>query len=410
MVQAALGIDLGSTTCKAVLLDETGAVLGKGITNTRSQYRIAADIAADQAMMHARFSLLNQSGVLSDSAANDGAMLYRMADYRCRHEALVSRMLTLAERYRNPGLLPFIDQMKTRVDALLRPEAFSPVAADVFFRDFIYTCYLKDENLCMLNAAGRESFMELLDQAVILAENETSPLDTSMFSSSLSTFFSRDLAEKFQSMRIDVTARVGTGYGRQLLPFPEAQIRSEILCHGKGAHHLFPKARTVLDIGGQDTKAIQIDRRGAVSSFFMNDRCAAGCGRYLGYVAEELGMAVSELGGIACAACRGIPITSTCTVFAGAELRSLLYAGEKQEAILKGLHRAIVLRALSLLARSGGVFSEFIFTGGVARNEAVAAILRELIAQKYPGTTVRVHPDAIFTGALGAALYAKESL
>ena len=410
MIRAALGIDLGSTTCKAVLLDEAGVVIGKGITNTRSNYRIAADIAADQAMTQARFLLLKQSGRLPGSAVNDGEMICRMADYRHRHRILAFRLQELAEKRRCSGLRSFIERMKAQVDSLLQPEVFSASAEDVFFKDFIYACYLKDDSMRMLDAADRETFMELLDQAVVFAENDAFPLEALDFSSVLSPFSDRDFIEDFRNVRIAIAARVGTGYGRQLLPFPEAQIRSEILCHGKGAHHLYPETRTVLDIGGQDTKAIQIDRYGAVTSFFMNDRCAAGCGRYLGYVAEELGVAVSALGRIACTACRGIPITSTCTVFAGTELRSLLYGGEKQEAILKGLHRAIVLRALSLLARSGGVFSEFTFTGGVARNEAVVAILEELVAQKYPGITVRVHPDAIYTGALGAALYAREAL
>jgi benzoyl-CoA reductase subunit D len=146
---------------------------------------------------------------------------------------------------------------------------------------------------------------------------------------------------------------VGTGYGRATLPFPKEQIRSEILCHGLGAHHLFPRTRTVLDIGGQDTKAIQVDERGIVTSFQMNDRCAAGCGRYLGYIADEMNLGLHELGPMALKAERTVRINSTCTVFAGAELRERLSLGEKREDILAGLHRAIILRAMSLLARSG---------------------------------------------------------
>jgi benzoyl-CoA reductase subunit A len=145
---------------------------------------------------------------------------------------------------------------------------------------------------------------------------------------------------------------VGTGYGRQTLPFPKEQIRSEILCHGLGAHSMFPETRTVLDIGGQDTKAIQVDDQGIVTSFQMNDRCAAGCGRYLGYIADEMNLGVHELGPLACQSTRNVRINSTCTVFAGAELRERLSLGEKREDILAGLHRAIILRAMSLLARS----------------------------------------------------------
>jgi benzoyl-CoA reductase subunit A len=199
---------------------------------------------------------------------------------------------------------------------------------------------------------------------------------------------------------------VGTGYGRQRLPFPDKLIRSEILCHGLGAHHMFPGTRTVLDIGGQDTKAIQVDEHGIVTSFQMNDRCAAGCGRYLGYIADEMNLGLHELGPMAGKACRTVRINSTCTVFAGAELRERLSLGEKREDILSGLHRAIVLRAMSLLARSGGVQEQFTFTGGVAKNSAAVKALRDLVRENYGERTFNISPDSIYTGALGASLFA----
>jgi benzoyl-CoA reductase subunit A len=199
---------------------------------------------------------------------------------------------------------------------------------------------------------------------------------------------------------------VGTGYGRQRLPFPKEQIRSEILCHGLGAHVLFPRTRTVLDIGGQDTKAIQVDPDGLVTSFQMNDRCAAGCGRYLGYIADEMNLGLHELGPLAQESRCRVKINSTCTVFAGAELRERLSLGQNREDILAGLHRAIILRALSLLARSGGVSNEFTFTGGVARNPAAVAALRELVQENYGDRVLNISPDSIYTGALGAALFA----
>ena len=104
---------------------------------------------------------------------------------------------------------------------------------------------------------------------------------------------------------------MGTGYGRARLPFPEEAIRSEILCHGLGAHASFPGTRTVLDIGGQDTKAIQVDEHGVVTSFQMNDRCAAGCGRYLGYIADEMNLGLHELGPLALKSDRPVQINST---------------------------------------------------------------------------------------------------
>ena len=179
---------------------------------------------------------------------------------------------------------------------------------------------------------------------------------------------------------------VGTGYGRVTLPFSKEHIRSEILCHGLGAHMMYPGTRTVLDIGGQDTKGIQVDPGGIVENFQMNDRCAAGCGRYLGYIADEMKMGLHELGPMAMKATRTVRINSTCTVFAGAELRDRLALGEKREDILAGLHRAIVLRAMSIISRSGGIRDQFTFTGGVAKNEAA---VRELQASWSRKTTAR---------------------
>lgn len=173
---------------------------------------------------------------------------------------------------------------------------------------------------------------------------------------------------------------------------------------------MFPATRTVLDIGGQDTKAIQIDEQGLVTSFQMNDRCAAGCGRYLGYIADEMSLGLHELGPMAARSRSPVRINSTCTVFAGAELRERLSLGERREDILAGLHRAIVLRAMSLLARSGGVSEQFTFTGGVARNTTAVRVLRDLVAENYGERTVNISPDSIYTGALGAALFALRSL
>ena len=169
---------------------------------------------------------------------------------------------------------------------------------------------------------------------------------------------------------------------------------------------MFPATRTVLDIGGQDTKAIQVDSEGIVTGFQMNDRCAAGCGRYLGYIADEMNLGLHELGPLAELSKRSVKINSTCTVFAGAELRERLSLGEKREDILAGLHRAIVIRAMSLLARSGGVDDEFTFTGGVAKNPAAVRAIRELVQENYGKRTLNISAESIYTGALGAALFA----
>jgi benzoyl-CoA reductase subunit A len=206
------------------------------------------------------------------------------------------------------------------------------------------------------------------------------------------------------------TYLVGIGYGRVALPFSKEHIRSEILCHGLGAHMMYPGTRTVLDIGGQDTKAIQVDDAGIVENFQMNDRCAAGCGRYLGYIADEMNMGLHELGPMAMKATRTVRINSTCTVFAGAELRDRLALGEKREDIVAGLHRAIVLRAMSIISRSGGVRDQFTFTGGVAKNEAAVKELRQLIVENYGEVAININPDSIYTGALGAAAFARRAV
>ena len=207
-----------------------------------------------------------------------------------------------------------------------------------------------------------------------------------------------------------ITNMVGTGYGRALLPFPEDCIKSEILCHAFGAHAIFPNTRTVLDIGGQDTKAIQVDSHGLVTSFHMNDRCAAGCGRYLGYIADEFGISLNELGPEAMKADKETTICSTCTVFAGAEVKELLHNGEKRPNILAGLHKAIIQRAMSLIARSGGVRNEFTFTGGVARNQAVIKYVKQMVTESYGDVTMNIHTDSIFMGALGGAMFARRNL
>ena len=150
-------------------------------------------------------------------------------------------------------------------------------------------------------------------------------------------------------------------------------------------------------------------RDGIVVSFQMNDRCAAGCGRYLGYIADEMNLGLHELGPLAQQSQSRVRINSTCTVFASAELRERLSLGQRREDILGGLHRAIILRAMSLLARSGGVSDEFTFTGGVARNPAAVGALRELVQENYGDRTLNISADSIYTGALGAALFARRT-
>lgn len=197
-------------------------------------------------------------------------------------------------------------------------------------------------------------------------------------------------------------ARVAsTGYGRYNVSFGDEQV-TEITCHARGAVALFPGTRTVIDIGGQDTKAIAVKPDGQVADFTMNDKCAAGTGRFLGAASYALEMSLGELGPLALKSQNPVRITTTCTVFAESEIISHLAKGILPEDVLMGVHQAITSRCVSL-ARRVGVHSEVTFTGGVSRNVAIVKLLEDAVGMK-----INVSPDAHFCGALGAALFARE--
>jgi len=199
----------------------------------------------------------------------------------------------------------------------------------------------------------------------------------------------------------DVGFVVGTGYGRYRVTFGDTQV-TEISCHARGAGHMFPATRSVLDMGGQDTKAIRVNERGEVMDFCMNDKCAAGTGRFLGAAATALDIPLGELGPTALRAERPVKISTTCTVFAESEVLSWLGRGKKIEDILMGVHQSIATRSVALLRRVG-VESQVTFTGGVTRNEAMVRVLEEVLA-----TPLNVSEDSHYMGALGAALFAMD--
>jgi predicted CoA-substrate-specific enzyme activase len=196
---------------------------------------------------------------------------------------------------------------------------------------------------------------------------------------------------------------VGTGYGRYRVEFGDTQI-TEIVCHARGAAHLFPRTETVLDMGGQDTKAIRIRPGGDVIDFCMNDKCAAGTGRFLQSAAVALEMDLSELGPAALRGRRPVPISTTCTVFAESEVLSWLAKGKKIEDILAGVHRSIASRSIALLRRVG-IEGDVTFTGGVTRNPAMVAVLEELLDLR-----MNVSEESHYIGAIGAALFAHERM
>ncbi len=196
---------------------------------------------------------------------------------------------------------------------------------------------------------------------------------------------------------------VGTGYGRYKVTFGNAQV-TEISCHARGAARMFPATRTVLDMGGQDTKAIRVDPSGQVLDFCMNDKCAAGTGRFLQAASFALEIPLEDLGPRALAAERPVKITTTCTVFAESEVLSWLARGKKVEDILMGVHRSMAMRSMALLRRVG-VESEVTFTGGVSRNRGMVAVLNEGL-----GLEMNVCEESHFMGALGAALFALDHI
>ena len=192
---------------------------------------------------------------------------------------------------------------------------------------------------------------------------------------------------------------VGTGYGRYKVTFGNTQV-TEISCHGRGAVHMFPGTRTVVDMGGQDTKAIRVSEEGEILDFCMNDKCAAGTGRFLGAAASALDIPLDDLGPTALKGERPVKITTTCTVFAESEILSWLGKGKKIQDILLGVHQSIAARSAGLLRRVG-VEEQVTFTGGVARNTAMVAALNQRL-----GVDVNVSDDSHYMGALGAALFA----
>ena len=194
---------------------------------------------------------------------------------------------------------------------------------------------------------------------------------------------------------------VGTGYGRYKVTFGDTQI-TEITCHARGAHWLFPATRTVIDMGGQDTKAIRVGADGSVVDFSMNDKCAAGTGRFLSAAADVTGVGLDEIGPLSLEATQPVRLTSVCTVFVESDIMSYLAQRKKVEDILGGVHRAIAARTMALIRRVG-VEEEITFTGGVSRNVGMVRALEAVL-----GKPLNVSAEGHFMGALGAALFALE--
>ena len=196
---------------------------------------------------------------------------------------------------------------------------------------------------------------------------------------------------------------IGTGYGRYKVTFGDRQV-TEISCHGRGAVHMFPDTKTVLDMGGQDSKAIAVEPTGEIKDFCMNDKCAAGTGRFLGAASIALDIPLGDLGPVALNSDKPVRISTTCTVFAEAEVLAWLGKGKTVEDILWGVHQSIAARTFGLLRRVG-IHSELTFTGGVAQNIGMIKAMEDKLDFK-----MNVSDDSHYMGALGAALFARDSL
>ncbi len=209
--------------------------------------------------------------------------------------------------------------------------------------------------------------------------------------------------EKSGLSRGELEYVISTGYGRRAVSFSN-KVLTEIICHAAGVSSLRSQAATIIDIGGQDSKVIGLDDSGNVSNFMMNDKCAAGTGRFLEVMAGVLGVEISEMGPLSLLGREPCQIGSTCTVFAESEMVSLRAEGRSREDILAGIHRAMAHR-IAIMGQAVGFRQEVVFTGGVAKNVGMKQALEDEI-----GLEISVPDEPQITGALGAAILAGAEL
>jgi predicted CoA-substrate-specific enzyme activase len=247
----------------------------------------------------------------------------------------------------------------------------------------------------------------LTGKALILKDNEILAWDmilTGPDSVETGTTTTNSALEKAGLTLRDMDFIVSTGYGRIVIPFANKNI-SEISCHAKGAHWFFPSARTILDMGGQDCKAIRCDETGKVTDFVMNDKCAAGAGRSMGIMAELVDVPLEDLGRLSLQSTNGgVPISSTCVVFARSEVLGYLRQGVSKNDVLAGACQALSSRVEGLLKRVG-TEKDFVISGGIAKNVGVVERLGKSIGLK---ANICFEPQIV--GALGAAIFGGELL
>ncbi|HEY4685656.1 MAG TPA: acyl-CoA dehydratase activase [Dehalococcoidia bacterium] len=242
-------------------------------------------------------------------------------------------------------------------------------------------------------------------KAIILDERREivgrSLIDTGAYVSQAAERAFQEAVEDAGLRREDIGYVVGTGYGRFKVTFGDAQI-TEISCHARGANLIFPGTRTVIDMGGQDAKGIKIGESGDVKDFVMNDKCAAGTGRFLANSAEALGLSLDAIGPLSLKGTSPVRLSTVCAVFVESDIMSYMAQGKKVEDILAGVHSAIASRTVALVRRVG-IEAEVTFTGGVSRNLGMVKALEEKL--QLP---VNVSFESHYMGAIGAALLALE--
>jgi predicted CoA-substrate-specific enzyme activase len=198
----------------------------------------------------------------------------------------------------------------------------------------------------------------------------------------------------------DMAYIVATGYGRAVVPFAHGSV-TEISCHGRGAHWFVPGVSTILDMGGQDCKAIRVNERGEVTKFLINDKCAAGTGRFMEVIADALKISLFDIGELSLKSTKTLFFNTACTVFVKSEAVVLMKQGVSKADILAGLHEVISQRVVTLLKRVG-IEDKFVVTGGIARNVGVVS----KIGEKLEGLQITVPAEPQIAGAVGAALFA----
>ncbi|MBW2595595.1 MAG: 2-hydroxyglutaryl-CoA dehydratase [Deltaproteobacteria bacterium] len=208
-----------------------------------------------------------------------------------------------------------------------------------------------------------------------------------------------DLLRELDMDASSIEKTVSTGYGRNSVKFADKAM-TEIICHGAGAYYLNPEVRSIIDVGGQDSKVLTIDSDGRVKDFAMNDKCAAGTGRFLEVMARALESDLDDFGDLSLKSDKPSKISSICTVFAESEVISLISKGKSREDIIAGIHESVASR-ISSMARRVGVKEPVMMTGGVAKNIGVVRAL-----EKALGVSIEVSEFAQVNGAVGAAIMA----